>query len=156
MSTGLALPALIAAVSSHDGKVTAVQRVYLQPDGLGKAGVSNPKLTLGRMRDGACRLAPAGRELGLSEGVETALSAMELYSVPVWAACGSRMDVVAMPPEVRRVVVFADAGEAGERAAERAAVAHERTGRAIAIVFPPNPHKDFNDFAQAEMKEAAE
>jgi Toprim domain len=122
--TGTPLPALIAAISGPDQKVTAVQRIYRRLDGLGKAGVADPKLTLGRTRDGACRLAPTGRELGLSEGIETGLSAMELYRIPVWAACGSRMDAIAIPEGVERLVIFADNGSAGVSAAERATIAH--------------------------------
>jgi hypothetical protein len=148
--TSTPLPALVAAIAWSEGKITAVHRTYLLPDGRGKADVSNPKMTLGRLRHGACRLAPAGRELGLAEGIETALSAMQLYRIPVWAACGSRMDAVAVPNEVERLIIFADNGEAGERAAERAAVAHERLGRRVAIVYPPPPYKDWNDMLRAD------
>jgi DNA primase len=147
--TGLVLPALVAAISGPDHKVTALQRIFLRPDGSGKADVSSPKMTLGRMRDGACRLAPAGRELGLSEGIETGLSAMELYHVPVWAACGSRIDQIAIPEGVDRVIIFADRGEAGVHAAEKARarfIAH----RPVAIVPPPEPFGDWNDFITAE------
>ena len=149
------LPTLIAAISGSDQKVTAVQRIYLRPDGSGKAAVVDPKLSLGRMRDGACRLAPAGRELGLAEGIETALSAQELYRIPTWAACGSRMDAIAIADDVERLVIFADRGAPGQRAAERAAIQYERAGRAVAIVYPPNPHKDFNDLARVDREERA-
>jgi Toprim domain len=147
--TGAWLPALLAAISGPDGQVTAVQRIYLRPDGLGKAGVSEPKRSLGRMRHGACRLAPAERELGLAEGVETGFSAMELHGIPVWAACGSRMDAIAIPDAVERLVIFADNGRAGAQAAERAATQHARPGRAVEIKPPPPPYKDWNDVAKA-------
>jgi len=148
--TDVMLPALLAAISGPDGQVTAVQRIYLRPNGLGKADVPEPRMTLGRMRDGACRLAPADRELGLAEGVETGLSAMELYCIPVWVACGSRMACVAIPEKIRRLIIFADGDAAGIMAAERAAVAHERQQREVAIVYPPAPHKDWNDLAIAD------
>jgi hypothetical protein len=150
--TGFALPALLAAISGPDGQVTAVQRIYLRPDGLGKADVGEPKRSLGRMRHGACRLAPAERELGLAEGVETGLSAMELHGIPVWAACGSRMDAIAIPEAVERLVIFADNGRAGARAAERTVTQHERPGRAVEIRPPPPPYKDWNDVARAHAK----
>ena len=43
-------------------------------DGKGKAPVINPKMMIGRCGGGAVRLAPAGPELVLSEGIETGLS----------------------------------------------------------------------------------
>ena len=148
--TRSALPALLAAISGPDGQITAVHRIYLRPNGLGKADVPQPKMTRGRLRDGACRLAPADHELGLAEGVETGLSAMELYRIPVWAACGSRMAAVAIPENIRRLIIFADRGTAGVMAAERAAAAHEGQQREVAIVYPPAPHKDWNDLAVAD------
>jgi hypothetical protein len=152
--TGIALPALIAAISDADGKVTAVQRIYLCLDGSDKANVKDPKMTLGRMRNSACRLAPASPELGLTEGVETGLSAMELHGVPVWAACGSRLDAIAIPESVDRLIIFADDGEPGRRAAERAASVHKRTSRTVEIKLPPKPHKDWNDVERAAARAA--
>ena len=128
---------MLAAISGPDGMVTAVQRIYLRPDGLGKAAVSEPKLSRGRMRHGTCRLAPAERELGLAEGVETGLSAMELHGIPVWVAYRTRMDAIAIPDAVERLVIFADNGRAGAQAAERAATQHALPGRAVEIKPPP-------------------
>jgi DNA primase len=149
------MPALVAAISGPEGKITAVHRIYLRSDGRGKAAVSSPKMTLGRFRDGACRLARAGRELGLAEGIETGLSAMEIHRIPVWAACGSRMDAIAIPDDVERLVIFADNGVAGIQAAERAATQHERPGRTVEIKPPPPPHKDWNDVARARSRTRA-
>jgi hypothetical protein len=78
---------------------------------------------------------------------------MAMYQVPVWAACGSRLDQVAIPHLVEKLVIFGDRG--GEHIALKAAAAHERPGRKIAIVYPPEPHKDFNDILQAKLRAAA-
>jgi DNA primase len=153
--TGLRLPALIAAIAGPDCKITAVTRIYLRADGSGKAGVSPPKMTLGPMANGAVRLAPAGDILGLSEGVEWAASAMQLYGQPVWATLGAgRLANVAVPETVRRLVIFGDRGEAGEAAAERAQQAHVRPGRVVQVVYPATGG-DFNDDLQAEIKRGA-
>jgi hypothetical protein len=148
--TGIPLPALIAAISGADGKVTAVQRIFLRLDGTGKAIVNDPKMTLGRMRNSACRLAPAGPVLGLAEGIETALSAMALHDVATWAACGSRLEAISVPDYVERLILFGDAGEPGGRAVDRALKAHARPGRTVEIKLPPPPLQDWNDLAQAE------
>ncbi len=49
-------------------------------------------MALGSIGNGAVRLGRAGKALGLAEGIETGLSAQQLFEVPVWAALGSRMD----------------------------------------------------------------
>lgn len=142
--SGLLLPCLVAAVSGPDRLITAIQRIYITSDGK-KAGVSDPKLTLGQLGNGAVRLAAATEQLGLAEGLETGLSAVQLYGVPVWAALGTRMDAVAVPDTVTALALFADNDEAGRRAAERAMAIHERQGRTIEVIYPPNNLKDFND-----------
>ena len=80
---------------------------------------------------------------------------MELYGLPVWAACGSRMDAIAVPDDVERVVIFADNGTAGARGAERAATAHERPGRVVEIKPPVSPFKDWNGAAPGEYRSNA-
>jgi hypothetical protein len=129
--------------------VTAVQCTFIRPGGCGKAEVEQPKITRGRMLNGAVRLDHAGPTLGLAEGVETALSAMQMHGVPVWAACGSRMDAIAIPADVERLVIFGDNGAPGVNAAERATIKHARSGRSIEIAYPPNGQKDWNDALRA-------
>jgi hypothetical protein len=145
-------PALIAAVTTLDGALLAVQRTWLARDGRGKAPVEPAKMTLGPMDDGAVRLAtPHGDTLGLAEGVETAMSARKLYSLPVWAVLGCRrFTAVRLPPTIETVILFADRGDAGWKAATKAADRWEAEGRHAEIVLPENPqHKDFNDTLQA-------
>ncbi len=55
---------------------------------------ARPKKTLGDLADGAVGLAPSAKTLGLAEGIESAMSAMQ---------------------------IFADNGEKGREAADRAA-----------------------------------
>jgi len=146
--SGVRLPALIAAVSGPDKRVTAIQRIYLRTDGTGKAGVRVPKMSRGSLGNGAVRLALAGEALGLAEGVETALSAMEINGIPTWAALGTRFDAIAIPETVTRLTIFADNGDAGERAAERAIKVHQHIGRYVDVRFPQFDLKDWNDVAQ--------
>ena len=63
--SGLTLPALIGAVQDSRRQIVSVQRIFLTMDGGRKAEVTNAKMTLGPMLDGAVRLAPAGRVLGI-------------------------------------------------------------------------------------------
>jgi phage/plasmid primase-like uncharacterized protein len=144
--TGLFFPTMVAGVQDADGKVIAVHRTFLQPGGRGKAQVNRPKMVLGTLDDGAVRLAPAEKALGLAEGIETALSAMQLFEIPVWAAlsCG-RFASVAIPDDVVELQIFADNGAEGLEAADRAARHFASLGKRV-FVRPPHPRfSDWND-----------
>lgn len=137
-------PAMVAAVTDLAGEIVAIQRTFLLPDGAGKAAIERPKRGLGPIGQGAVCLAPAGQVTGVAEGIETGLSAMELFRVPVWRALGSNLARIVLPGSVRNVALFADRGEAGERAAVVATKAFHEQRRMVAVRFPSRG-KDFND-----------
>ena len=139
---------MVAAVVDLLGAVVAVQRTFLLPDGSGKAAMDRPKRALGPVGQGAVCLGPAGAVVGLAEGIETGLSAMELFRVPVWCALGSNLARVVLPERARAVAIFADRGEAGERAAAIAAKTLHGQRRKVAVRFPAIG-KDFNDELKA-------
>lgn len=141
-------PALVAAVVDLAGSIVAIQRTFLLPDGADKAAFERPKRGLGPIGQGAVCLAPAGPVIGLAEGIETGLSAMELYRVPVWCALGSNLARIVLPAGARNVALFADRGEAGERAATIASRVFHEQGRKVAVRFPSRG-KDFNDELKA-------
>lgn len=144
-------PAMIAAL--HDGgdtsfgRFVAVQRTFLERSGACRArDLDDPKMILGRPLSGAVILAEATTILGLAEGVETALSAMMLFDIPVWAALGSsRLAQVAIPQKVNHLVLFADSDPAGRIGAASAAEAYGVPGRTIETLYPPEVCKDWND-----------
>lgn len=108
------------------------------------------KKTLGEMQDGAVRLAPAGRRLGLAEGVESAVAASMLYRMPVWAVCGAaRLATVWVPDEVE-VWIMGDNGDTGHALAQRAVEAHEARGRRCGVIYPAERFGDFADMAGAK------
>ncbi len=130
--------------------MTAIQRTFLRCDGRGKANVSQPKLSLGAMRDGAVCLGPAGPVLGIAEGVESGLSSMQLFGVPTWCSLSaSRLDRLWLPPEAVEIHVFGDNGAPGHEAAERAAEAYQAQGRRVVVRFPLDQFGDWNDALQA-------
>ncbi len=150
--TGQNLPAMVVASTGPDRKVIAIQRTFLRCDGRGKANVSRPKLSLGSMRNGAVHLGPAGPVLGIAEGVETGLSAIQLFDVPTWCSLSaSRLDRLWLPPEAVEIHIFADNGTAGHEAAERAAKAYQAQGRRVVVRFPPEHFGDWNDALCAEV-----
>ncbi|MCZ6860467.1 MAG: toprim domain-containing protein [Alphaproteobacteria bacterium] len=148
--SGLFLPAMIAGVQSPARKIVAVHRTYLRLDGRGKAGVSTSKMALGPLGSGAVRLGLAESVLGIAEGIETGLSAMQLFEIPTWCALGSRLDRIALPEQVERVIIFADSGEAGMGAANKALDTFNEQGRQAEICVP-----DLGDFNDVLSKESA-
>ena len=110
-------------------------------------------MALGRIGKGAVRLAKAGPVLGLAEGIETALSAMQLFDVPTWAALGSRMHQVALPEVVHHVVIYADNGGAGLKAANKAVDEFTGQGCKVTVRWPPTGYGDWNDALRALEQE---
>ena len=147
--TGLRLPAMLGAVAIWPNRqVVGLHRTFLRADGRNKAPVSNNKMMLGRCGGGAVRLAPAGPELVLSEGIETGLSVQQATGLPVWATLStSGLRSVILPPEVETVIIAADADEPGEKAAQEAARRFIAEGRTVKIARPPRG-MDFNDLLQ--------
>lgn len=146
--TGLCFEAMIAAVQDPDRRVTGVHRTWLQPGGGGKAQISQPKLSLGPIGCGAVRLARAAPVLGLAEGIETGLAAMQLFEVPVWCALGSRLSRIALPSKVRHIIIFADSGSTGLQAAEKAIKVFAEMGRKVTLCLPDDG--DFNNVLRNE------
>ncbi len=144
--TGLYLPAMLGAVAIYPSReVVGLHRTFLRADGKDKAPVSGNKMMLGRCGGGAVRLAPAGPELVLSEGIETGLSVQQATGLPVWATLStSGLRAVILPIEVETVIVAADGDEAGEKAAQAAARRFIAEGRTVKIARPPQG-MDFND-----------
>lgn len=145
------LPAMVAAVTDEAGAVVAIQRTFLRLDGAGKAPIERPKRALGPVKLGAVRLGPPALVIGVAEGIETGLSAQELFGVPIWCALGSNLARNTFPPGVRFVGIFADRGEAGERAATLAAKTFMAAGLRVAVKFPTTG-KDFNDDLKARRR----
>ncbi len=148
------LPAMVALITGPDGAPAGVQRTYLAPDGSKAASTDGKvKYSLGFVRGGAIRLGavePAG--LALCEGVEDALSLIEMGAASAWAAAGAGMLAgMVLPDLVRSVVIGGDADDAGRVAAERAAAAFANVGREARIIYPSDGAKDFNDELRGAM-----
>ena len=137
-------PALIAAVRDDSG-LLAIHRTFIDPLGSGLAGLADPRCGLGRFGRGAVRLGGSAPRLGLAEGIETALSATALFGVPCWATLGTeRFRLVALPAEVRELVLFLDHDPGGRRAERLAREAFVQVER-IETYVPERPGDDWND-----------
>jgi hypothetical protein len=144
--SGLVLPVMIAAICVWPAnRACAVHRTFLDADGQGKANVEPARMSLGRHRGGAVRLAQSASHLLVGEGIETCLAAMQASGRPAWAGLSTsgmcRMD---LPPTMKEITVLADGDEPGEVAAKAAAERWVREGRRVRIARPPRGF-DFND-----------
>jgi hypothetical protein len=112
-------PAMAAPVVNVDGNQTGIHCSYLRADGDGKADFNSSELQRecrGVIRGGSIRLAPhdPNRELIIGEGVETVLSAMELFGLPGWSAVSAGgLKTIDLPAAVRGVLISADNDERG-------------------------------------------
>lgn len=98
--------AMLAKVTDAAGKGATLQQTFLAENG----EKINRKTFWGKHPIGsAVRLAPVSETLGIAEGVETALSAAKLFSIPTWAALDAyHLERWQPPKETKRVVIFAD------------------------------------------------
>lgn len=152
-SMGVQFPCLIAAVQAPSRELVAVQLTFLEPSGVRKADVAEPRRCIGMLGAGALRLAPPARRLGLAEGFETAWAAMLLQGVPVWAVLGAKRYLkVALPETVERVRIFADNDAPGLSQAEKFRQARRRLE--VEIVTPEPRFDDFATQWRARVLEA--
>lgn len=131
-------PAIVAAVR-EGRRLTAIHRTFLDARTARKApDLDNPRRMLGRPAHGAVQLAQPVRTLGLAEGIETALAAMQILRIPVWATLGAeRAGRIRLPDCLERLVLLFDNDPAGWKAEQRARDAYRRPGLSILTRWPP-------------------
>lgn len=113
------------------------------------------KFMLGQSRGCAIRLAPDAFHIGLSEGIEDALSITQLYGLPCWAT-GSTSGLINidLPHNIMQITICADSDSAGVSAARKAAQRLIAEGRKVDIIVPPNGIKDFNELLITKKEKA--
>lgn len=145
--------AMIALVQDAFGRPVAVHRTYINDRG-GKSNLAPSKASLGVLNDGAIRLADAGRDLVIGEGIETSASLGLMMGLPAWAAVSAgQMCKIGLPVQVRHVVIAVDLDPptkqyprgVGRHWAERAAQRWDREGRKVSLATPNKLGQDFND-----------
>ena len=124
------------------------------PDGpVRKADTATCKLTLGQLRHGGVWLTPVetiGEQLAVAEGIETALSVLQITRLPTVAALSAAgMQSLRWPPQVRRLWIAADNDEAGLKAAEMLLGRALRAGLQAHTKIPAGGKNDFNDLLRS-------
>jgi hypothetical protein len=174
---GRRLPAMIAAVQSLDGDIMGVHRTYLDCiDGrwVKHPRLANAKLTFGGSLGGHVPLwkgdctgaaRPPLARIGpdtpvyVSEGIEDGLSfAMGRRDARVIAAVSlSKLGALCLPDAMGPLIVIAQNDPPESKAVkslEREVGKLQLRGRRVQTIWPPKPHKDFNDWLRAAPHEA--
>lgn len=144
-------PALVAKLASGNDEYFNTHKTYLTPLGekadvpkAKKIGYAGKRASI--PLDAFIRLGGFPRDgiLGLSEGIENALSGMAVYNIPVWATYSSSLlksrDI---PKGIHTVIIFADKDRpdlrgrcAGEVAAEQLKEKLEKMGITCITLYP--------------------
>lgn len=151
-------PALICRVTDCEGNLVTLHRTYLSFNGF-KAKVPSPKKLMSvpdgmSINGAAIRLTSVKPELGIAEGLETALSVMRLTGMACWSVISANgMRTFQVPAGVKKVHIYADkdtSGE-GERAANELHDRLTKEGIKAEVHLPPQgipkggKGVDFND-----------
>jgi putative DNA primase/helicase len=140
-------PAMVCPFTSSLGRMMGVHVTFLGDGKKADCPIQRKQLTDPGSSGGAVRLFPAAEEMGVAEGIETALSASKLFGMPVWAALNtSLLKGFVPPPECKRIWIFGDhdPNYAGHVAAY--GLAHRLYGKVEQIkVKIPLAFGDWND-----------
>jgi putative DNA primase/helicase len=138
-------PAVIAPLVDHKGVPQSLHRIYdanVEPRKKTMKPVSTINGTAARLHD------IVDEELGIAEGVETALAAFELFGIPTWATISDNgIATFVSPGGIRRLIVFGDndANFVGQAAAYTLAKRLTREGLTVEVRIPPVPGRDWLD-----------
>lgn len=136
-------PAIVAAITGADGKGVTLHRIYLTPKGEKAFGSETKKMFAipsDRTLVGACiQTSPAGEEVNICEGLETALAVETGMERPVWPMVNAYLLEHFQPaPGTKLVVVWADKdrSKAGQDAADALAFRLQEQGIEVRIELP--------------------
>ena len=158
--SGQWFPALVAVIRDVKREPVGLHLTFLEKDGSGKTPIENPRRIIG-VKDGSTwggtvRLFdPVDGTIGLAEGIETTLSAHLLTGIPGWACLNAGgIERAELPPEIRRVTIFADNDKSGtgQKAAAKAALRFRAEGKKARVLIPDVPGQDFNDILKQYRK----
>ena len=143
-------PAMIAAVTDLDGRITGAHRTYLNPQGFdrsasGKAPIDTPRRAMGHLLGNAVRFGVADDVMAAGEGIETILSLRcGLPDMPMAAALSAaHLAAILLPATLRRLYIVRDDDPAGDHAMESLS-ARAGTNGIEAIALSPRCG-DFNE-----------
>ncbi|MBB4840897.1 hypothetical protein HNP52_003994 [Sphingomonas kyeonggiensis] len=138
-------PAMIAAVTDLDGKITGAHRTWLDPRRRDKAPIDTPRRAMGDLLGNAVRFGIGGEVMAAGEGIETVLSLRQvLPDMPMLAALSAgHLAACQFPDTLRRLYIVRDNDLAGDGARD-GLIERANAAGIEAIVISPELG-DFNE-----------
>ncbi|MCO5961061.1 DUF7146 domain-containing protein [Sinorhizobium meliloti] len=138
-------PAMIAAVTDLDGKITGAHRTWLDPRRRDKAPIDTPRRAMGDLLGNAVRFGIGGEVMAAGEGIETVLSLRQvLPDMPMLAALSAaHLAAILFPDTLRRLYIVRDNDPAGDGARDTL-IERANAAGIEAIVISPELG-DFNE-----------
>ena len=142
-------PAMIAAVTDLDGKITGTHRTWLDPRSRDKAPIDTPRRAMGDLLGNAVRFGVGGEVMAAGEGIETVLSLRQvLPDMPMLAALSAaHLAAILFPDTLRRLYIVRDNDAAGD-SARNSLIERANAVGIEAIVISPTLG-DFNEDLRA-------
>lgn len=144
-------PSMVAKVTSHGNNYVYNHVTFLFNGEKIKIDPGRKMFSLSNDNKGASiRLFKATETLGVAEGIETALSASQIYNVPVWSTLNTTlMKKFVCPDKIKKLIIFADndqnlSGQAAAYECARRNMLIKNSLESITIMWPQNIG-DFND-----------
>jgi hypothetical protein len=144
-STRETWPAMIAAVTDLEGKITGVHRTWLDRTARAKAPIATPRRAMGELLGNGVRFGAPLDVMAVGEGIETVLSLRSLLpGMPMIAALSSaHLTAILFPRALRRLYILRDNDAAGERATT--ALIDRATAQGLKAIPLIPRYGDFND-----------
>lgn len=150
---------MVAQIKDAAGETVSLHQTFLQNGA--KAPVECPRKILTPIRTingAAIRLYPweAGEPLGISEGIETAMSAGVIHNMAVWSVSNRNgIETFEPPAGAKEIHIFGDTDEsfAGQAGSYRGAERLKRMGFDVHVHLPPAG--DWNDVLLATLGRGA-
>jgi len=123
-------PAMIAAVTDLQGRITGAHRTWLDPSGRDKAPIETPRRAMGHLLGHAVRFGPADDVMAAGEGIETMLSLRRAMPdmAMVAALSAAHLGAIFFPAALRRLYVVRDNDPAGDGAVQDCLTGRSLTG----------------------------
>ena len=131
-------PAMIAAVTALDGRITGAHRTWLDPRSLDKAPIATPRRAMGDLLGNAVRFGTGGEVMAAGEGIETVLSLRQVLPDMSMLAALSAVHLAAIlfPETLRRLYIVRDNDPAGDGARDRLIERANAVGIEAIVISP--------------------